>query len=60
MIRTDTIVGDLAVVHAAVQHTPQWYVASADGILIFGPFPSFEEAVKTCGAAQTDLSITRS
>jgi hypothetical protein len=30
-------VGDLAVVYAAVQHPSQWYIATADGILIFGP-----------------------
>jgi DNA-binding MltR family transcriptional regulator len=50
IIRPPTMVGDLAVVYAAVQHPPQWYVATADGILIFGPFSSFEEAVETCCA----------
>jgi hypothetical protein len=59
MIRTHTL-GDLAVVYAAVQYQPQWYVATADGILIFGPFSSLEEAVETGRAAQIDLSINRS
>jgi hypothetical protein len=31
---------------------PQWYVATADGILIFGPFSSVKEAVETARAAQ--------
>jgi hypothetical protein len=39
-------VGDLAVVYAAVQHPSQWYIATADGILIFGPFSSLEEAME--------------
>ena len=47
MIQPHTMVGDLTVVYTAVQHLPQWYVATADGILIFGPFSSFEEAMET-------------
>jgi hypothetical protein len=39
-------VGNLVVVYAAVLHLPQWYVATADGILIFGPFSSLEEAME--------------
>ena len=39
-------VGDLAVLYAAVQHPPQWYVATADDILILGPFSTLEEAME--------------
>ena len=52
MIGPATMVGDLAVVYAAVQHPPQWYVATADEMLIFGPFSSFEEAVETCSSQE--------
>jgi hypothetical protein len=58
MIRPPTMVGDLAVVHAAVQHPPQWYVATADGILIFGPFSSLEEAMQVAKGTNSSGSAS--
>jgi hypothetical protein len=39
-------VGNLVVVYGAVLHRPQWYVATEDETLIFGPFASLEEATE--------------
>jgi hypothetical protein len=38
-------VGNLAVVPYGGADLLQWYVATADGTLIFGPFSSLEEAM---------------
>ena len=56
MIRPHTMVGDLAAVYAEVQH-PQWYVATENGILIFGPFSSLEEAAAIGRAAQIESQL---
>lgn len=54
------MVGNLTVVRHVSNRDgailPQWYVATADGTLIFGPFSSLEEAVETARTAQIDLS----
>ena len=38
-------VGNLAVVQYGGADLLQWYIATADGTLIFGPFSSLEEAM---------------
>ena len=51
-------VGDLAVVYAAVRHAPRWYVATADGVLIFGPFSSLEEAMQVAKGTNSSDSAS--
>ncbi len=46
-------VGDLAVLYA-----PQWYVATADGILIFGPFSSVEQAMEAAKGTSSSGSAS--
>ena len=51
-----TMVGNLTVVrHVSYRDgviLPRWYVATVDGMLIFGPFLSLEQAIDTARAAQ--------
>jgi hypothetical protein len=51
-------VGDLAVLYAAVQHPPQWYVATADDELILGPFSTFEEAMEAAKGTSSSGSAS--
>jgi hypothetical protein len=45
-IQSHIKMGNLAVVQYGGVDLPLWYVATADGILIFGPFSSLGEAVE--------------
>jgi hypothetical protein len=51
-------VGDLAVVYVTVLRPPQWYVATADGILVFGPFSSLEEAMEVAKGTSSSGSAS--
>jgi hypothetical protein len=55
-VRPDVMVSNLAVVrhlsHHHGEYLPQWHVATVDGMLIFGPFLSLEQAIDTARAAQ--------
>jgi hypothetical protein len=52
-------VGNLVAVYAAVLHLPQWYVADAEGTLIFGPFSSLEEAMEAAKGANSPGSASK-
>jgi hypothetical protein len=51
-------VGDLAVVYGAMADPPQWYVATADGIIISGPFSSLEEAMEAAKGTSSSGSAS--
>ncbi len=51
-------VGNLAVVYVAVQHPAQWYVATGDGTLIFGPFSSLGEAMEVVSGTSSPGSAS--
>jgi hypothetical protein len=55
-VRPHLMVSNLAVVrhlsHHHGVHLSPWYVATVDGMLIFGPFLSLEQAIDTARAAQ--------
>jgi hypothetical protein len=50
--------GNLAVVYVTVLRPPQWYVATADGVLIFGPFSSREEAMEIAKGGSSPGSVS--
>jgi hypothetical protein len=52
------MVGNLAVVPYGGANLLQWYVATADGTLIFGPFSSLEEALAVAKETSRSDSVS--
>ena len=58
-IQSQIKVRNLAVVQFGGVDQPRWYVATADGTLIFGPFSSLEEAMEAATGASSPGSASK-